>query len=296
MTASLVKYSSLQIAVIAAFFASPVRILAEPTHSQTVTDVCIAVPAIDEDSLRPFLEMVLKPGERIELNKIPPEAMAKLATLQKQATERQATDWANLCRYAAGNAKAHQGGKPQRVVFLGDSITEYWRQGDPAFFSDTVQDRGISGQTTAQILLRFYPDVIALKPRVVHIMAGTNDVAGNLAPVSDDTIIANITAMLDMAKANHIKVVLASIPPARFMGWKPGLSPAHRIALLNQRLRQLAGERGAVYLDYHSRLRDDQGGFQAALANDGVHPNRDGYAIMRPMAERAIAQSEHRKY
>jgi len=287
--------TALKVGLAAALFASPMRVWAEPAQSQTISDVCAVVPAFDDDPVRPFLEMVLRSGAQVELNKIPPETMTKLVTLQRQATERRETDWANLCRYSADNAKVNQVGIAQRVVFLGDSITEYWRQGDPAFFDGTVQDRGISGQTTAQILLRFYSDVIALKPRVVHIMAGTNDVAGNLGVVSDDTIIGNITAMIDMAKASHIKVILASIPPARFMSWKPGLSPAPRIVLLNQRLRQLAADRRAVYLDYHTRLRDDQGGFQAALSNDGVHPNRDGYAIMRPLAEQAIIQSNRRK-
>ena len=245
--------------------------------------------------MRPFLERVLTPGPQITPAAIPPETMARLMALQKEAAARQAKDWANLCRYAADNAKIGAENTAPRTVFMGDSITEYWRQGDPAFFTDPVHNRGISGQTTAQMVLRFYPDVVALKPRVVHIMAGTNDVAGNLGPVSDDTIVANLTAMLDMAKANRIRVVLASIPPARFMSWKPGMTPAPRIAALNLRLKQLADDRGAVFVDYHARLRDDQGGFQAALANDGVHPNRDGYALMRPLAERAIAQAARKR-
>ncbi len=266
----------------AAFFTLPVS---------AQDNICSTIPAVDYGQAKPYVEMVLTPGQKIDLSKIPPDYLAKMMALQKVAAERQAKDWANLCRYAADNVTLAESGKPVSTVFLGDSITEYWQQGDPAFFFDKIQDRGISGQTTAQILLRFYPDVVALKPRVVHIMAGTNDVAGNLGPVSDDTIIANITAMLDIAKANKIRVVLASIPPARFMSWKPGLTPAPRINALNQRLQQLAKARGAVYVDYHSRLKDEQGGFHAALANDGVHPNRDAYAIMRPMAEKAIAQA-----
>ena len=263
--------------------------------AQTVSDACAAIPPFDDTAVRPFLEMVLTPGAPVDPARIPPDTMAKLMALQKEAATRQAKDWANLCRYAPDNANFRDSRNPPRAVFLGDSVTEYWRQGDPAFFTDTVQNRGISGQTTAQMLLRFYADVVTLKPRVVHIMAGTNDVAGNLGPVSDDTIVANVAAMLDMAKANRIGVVLASIPPARFMSWKPGMIPGPRIAALNLRLKQLAEARDAIYVDYHARLRDDQGGFQTALANDGVHPNRDGYALMRPLAERAIAQAARKR-
>jgi len=267
----------------------------DPAKNRTVTDICSTIPPLNDSAVRPLIELVLTPGDRIDPSKIPPDAMAKVAALQKASLERQAKDWANLCRYAADNAAVQAGGKTPRTIFHGDSITEYWQRGDPAMFGETVLDRGISGQTTAQILHRFYPDVIALKPRVVHIMAGTNDVAGNLGPVSDDTIIDNITAMIDIAKANGIKVVLASIPPAKFLSWKPGVTPAARIIELNRRLRALAKTRAAVFVDYHSQLKDDQDGFQTALANDGVHPNRNGYAIMRPMAERAIAQAERKR-
>ena len=288
--------NSIKAVLATAFFVTPAYAQSESAPAtQTVSDACAETPPFDEAAMRPFLERVLTPGPQITPAAIPPETMAKLMALQKEAAARQAKDWANLCRYSADNAKVGAEGTAQRTVFLGDSITEYWRQGDPAFFTDPVQNRGISGQTTAQMVLRFYPDVVALKPRVVHIMAGTNDVAGNLGPVSDDTIVANLTAMLDMAKANRIRVVLASIPPARFMSWKPGMTPGPRIAALNLRLKRLADNRGAVFIDYHASLRDEQGGFQAALANDGVHPNRQGYAVMRPLAERAIAQAARKR-
>ena len=284
------KYSCWFVGVLACLsLAQSVSATGGAPATQTVSDSCAATPPFDDAAMRPYLERVLTPGPQVTLAAIPPETMTKLMALQKEAVARQAKDWANLCRYAADNANVRDESAAQRAVFLGDSITEYWRQGDPAFFADSVRNRGISGQTTAQMVLRFYPDVVALKPRVVHIMAGTNDVGGNLGPVADDTIVANLTAMLDMARANRIAAVLASIPPARFMSWKPGLTPAPRIVALNLRLKQLAEARGAVFVDYHARLRDDQGGFQAALTNDGVHPNRDGYALMRPLAERAIA-------
>ncbi len=292
--------NSIKAAFATAFFASPVWAQSDDATAaapavQTVSEVCAAVPPFDDAAMRPFLERVLTPGPQITPAAIPPETMTRLMALQKEAVARQAKDWANLCRYAADNAKAGSENTARRTVFLGDSITEYWRQGDPAFFTGPLQNRGISGQTTAQMVLRFYADVVALKPRVVHIMAGTNDVAGNLGAVSDDTIVANLTAMLDMAKANNIRAVLASIPPARFLSWKPGTTPGPRIAALNLRLRRLADSRGAVFVDYHAILRDDQGGFQAALANDGVHPNRQGYALMRPLAERAIALAARKR-
>lgn len=292
MIATRMLSNSIKAILVTACFATPAwaQSVSAPT-TQTVNEVCAVAPPFDDATMRTYLERVLTPGPQVTPTAIPPETMAKLMALQKEAIARQAKDWADLCRYAADNANVRDGRNPPRAVFLGDSITEFWRQGDPAFFAGTVQNRGISGQTTAQMVLRFYPDVVALKPRVVHIMAGTNDVGGNLGPVSDDTIVANISAMLDMARANRIAVVLASIPPARLMSWRPGLTPAPRIVALNLRLKQLAEARGAVFVDYHAQLRDDQGGFLAALANDGVHPNRDGYALMRPLAERAIAQA-----
>ena len=265
--------------------------VADTTAAQPsiAVDLCASLPPFDFSMAAPFIEMVLTPGQGIDLSKFTPDQLTQMAAFQKEAAARQALDWANLCRYADDNRRVIASAVPQRAVFLGDSITDYWQFADPSYFGTDVQNRGISGQTTAQMLLRFYPDVIALKPRVVHIMAGTNDVAGNLGLVSDDTIIANISAMIDMADAHGIKVVIASIPPAQFMSWKPGLSPAPRILLLNQRLAELAQSRGAVYLDYHSRLRDDKDGLPLTFANDGVHPNRDAYAIMKPMANDAIA-------
>lgn len=197
-------------------------------------------------------------------------------------------DWPYLCRYRDENAAIQRSGVRPQVVFLGDSITEFWRQAQPDMFGDKVVDRGISGQTTPQILLRFYADVVALHPRAVHIMAGTNDIAGNTGPTSDDQIFDNIRAMLDIAAANHIKVVLASITPAAA---GDAAHPASRILALNARLRQLARERGAIFVDYHTPMSDERGGIRPALANDGLHPNREGYAAMRPLAERALAQA-----
>lgn len=240
-------------------------------------------------------QLATTPGVRFDLAALAAKDPAAAQALRERAGQdkaQPALDWAQLCRYKAENAEATARGRP-RVVFLGDSITELWRYGDPGLFSDRVLDRGISGQTTSQILLRFQADVVALHPDVVHLMAGTNDVAQNTGPISDEDILANIEAMIDLARANHIGVVLASIPPMARVAWRPEIpAVAARIDRLNDALRGLAAERGVVFVDYNSALRDAGGGFRASLANDGVHPNRDGYALMRPLAEHALAEAQ----
>jgi lysophospholipase L1-like esterase len=145
------------------------------------------------------------------------------------------------------------------------------------------------------MLLRMYPDVINLRPRVVHIMAGTNDISGNTGPTSDQTIVDNIRAMIVLAKANGIKVVLASITPSSGFIMRAGFNPAARIAHVNGLLRQLAVEQGVTFVDYYTPMVDGAGGLRAGLANDGLHPNRSGYAIMHPLTEKAIAQAEKRR-
>ena len=242
----------------------------------------------------PFIDAMVTPGKQLGdvLKAMPPETLGKLAAKQKSDAEHMTTDWANLCRYAGENEAVLASGVQPRVVFLGDSITEFWKLADPELFTATVLDRGISGQTTPQILLRFYQDVVALHPRVVHIMAGTNDVAGNTGPTSDSAILNNLCAMIKLAKANHIRVVLASIPPAKVFGWQPALHPAERIVGLNRQLAAMAREEQVVFADYHGRLADPDGGFAATLANDGVHPNQNGYAVMKPLAMQAIAEAE----
>ncbi len=205
----------------------------------------------------------------------------------KAEEERARSDWPNLCRYRLANAALK---RSPRVVFIGDSITESWVAGDPSLFGDDVIGRGISGQTSPQILLRFFQDVIELRPQIVHIMAGTNDIAGNTGRTTEQDFKNNITAMVDLARAHHIQVVLASILPASGFSWKPGLTPASTIVELNRWLRNLALKSHIRYVDYHSVLADAQGGFIAALSNDGVHPNRDGYAVMKKLTLRAIAK------
>ena len=202
-------------------------------------------------------------------------------------------DWAWQCRYRADNA-AIDPSNPPKVVFIGDSITEGWLGADPDFFAHGNIDRGISGQTSPQLLVRFWQDVVALRPQIVHIMVGTNDIAGNSGPTTPVAYKNAIRAMATLAKANGIAVILGSIPPADHFTWAPQHKPAPWVAALNLWLKDYAASEGLVYADYYGALAGPNGEFPAALAPDGVHPNTAGYAAMRPIAEQAIARAEAR--
>ncbi len=178
-----------------------------------------------------------------------------------------------------------------RVVFIGDSITEAWSVADLAPSRLEVLNRGIGGQTTPQILLRFRHDVVELRPRVVHILAGTNDLAGNTGPTTLEAIEDNLKSMVEIAEANHIRIVLASVPPALDFPWRPGLRPAARIVALNAWARGYARRHKLVYADYYRALTDSHGGFASSLSDDGVHPNKAGYAVMTSLARQAIARA-----
>jgi lysophospholipase L1-like esterase len=207
-----------------------------------------------------------------------------------QTPDKLRTDWADLARYRDENAKLRPP-RPgeQRVVFMGNSITDAWAQYfDTMFPGKPYVGRGISGQTTPQMLVRFRQDVIALKPAVVVILAGTNDIAGNTGPSTLEMIEDNLASMTELAHANRIKVVLASVLPVYDYPWKPGLQPAVKIVALNAWIRNYAAQHGATYLDYHSAMADQRQGMRAELSTDGVHPNESGYRIMAPLAERAI--------
>jgi lysophospholipase L1-like esterase len=195
-------------------------------------------------------------------------------------------DWAFLNRYRKENASLAP--DSARVVFLGDSITQNWAS-NPFISQNThYVGRGISGQTTAQLLVRFRADVIDLRPRLVHIMAGTNDIAGNNGPESDDEIEDAIRSLVELALANHIRVLLASIPPAQDFNWRPNLNPAPRIRRINEWLRSYASQPGVSYVDYWSALATSEGSMKPGLAVDGVHPNEQGYERMAPIAAAAI--------
>ncbi len=198
-------------------------------------------------------------------------------------------DWANICRYRTLNAALTT--DPARVVFIGNSITEFWAIADPAMFATHNVNRGISGQVTAQSLARFMADVVALKPRVVHIWTGTNDIAGNGGPTTLTAIEDNIRAMVAIAKANRIAIIIGSITPAHDFGWRPGLDPAPKIAALNARFKSFAAANGVTYADYFAVLNDGAGGLQTRYSRDGVHPNRLGFEALRPVAEQAIQRA-----
>jgi lysophospholipase L1-like esterase len=226
----------------------------------------LAVPALAEDVC------VKKPGT--------PPALEP---------ERLLTDWAWLARYRDENAQLIASKTKVHTVFLGDSITEGWRQKQPDFFGKGNVCRGISAQTTPQMLVRMRSDVVDLFPRVVHLMAGTNDIAFNTGPMSADDTKRNIQAICDIARANKIRVVLASIPPAAFFPWRPGLETASTILALNGWIMGYAKATGAVYADYHSAMSNGKGGMRPGLATDEVHPSEEGYEVMRSVAEQAIA-------
>jgi len=175
---------------------------------------------------------------------------------------------------------------------MGNSITDSWAKFFPQMFAGKPYiGRGISGQTTPQMLVRFRQDVIALKPAVVVILAGTNDIAGNTGPSTLEMIEDNLMSMTELARANNIRVVLSSVLPAYDYPWKRGLEPAPKIVALNGWIKSYAARVGAVYLDYHSAMADARQGLRAELTSDGVHPNEAGYRLMAPLAEAAIAQS-----
>jgi lysophospholipase L1-like esterase len=198
------------------------------------------------------------------------------------------TDWAWLGRYREDNAKLLASDEKIDAVFLGDSITEGWARTDPAFFSKGIVGRGISAQTTPQLLVRMHADVISLKPRVVHIMAGTNDIAGNTGPMTPEDSHNNLMAMCEIARAHGIRIVLGSVPPASKYWWHAGVQPKQAALALNDWMRSYAKEIGATYADYATALTDAAGNMKLDLAKDEVHPTAEGYAVMRPIAQRAI--------
>ena len=201
-----------------------------------------------------------------------------------------AVEFAGLARYRAANAAL---GAPQpgtsRVVFFGNSITEGWARHFATMFPGRPYvGRGISGQTTAQMLLRFRQDVVALKPAAVVILAGTNDIAGNTGPATLEEIQDNLAAMTELAQANGIKVLLCAILPVYDYPWKPGLTPAPKIMAVNRWLKDYAAQRGATFVDYHTPFADERGGMRPEHAADGVHPTDAGYRIMAGIVEPLI--------
>jgi len=210
----------------------------------------------------------------------------------RQRLEAVSEDWPNLARYRGENASLQPAAKGEsRVVFMGDSITDAWPRVGAFFPGKPYVCRGISGQTTAQMVLRFRQDVIALGPRVVVILAGTNDIAGNTGPYDPGFTRGNIASMVELARANGIRVVLAAVTPAFDYPWRTGLAPAGKIVALNAWIRDYAADSGCTFLDYFTPMADARNGMRPGYSSDGVHPTAAGYVVMEPLAEQAIAQA-----
>jgi lysophospholipase L1-like esterase len=227
---------------------------------------------------------------------VPAPAVEPATSKEIASMQAKLNDWPQLARYQADNAAlAPAAAGELRVVFYGDSITDGWgrRPGTESTFfpGKPYVNRGISGQTTPQMVVRFRQDVIDLHPAAVVILAATNDVAGNTGPMTPEMTEDNFRSMADLAHANGIKVILASITPAFDYPWKRGLEPAPKIRALNAWLKDYCQQHGYTYLDYYTALTDTEGGMKAGTSVDGVHPNEKGYAIMEPLAQAAIDQT-----
>ena len=202
-------------------------------------------------------------------------------------------DWANLARYEDDNLKVGLPKKDERrVVFMGDSITEEWSNLYPEYFTEKGYiNRGIGGQTTPQMLIRFKPDVVDLKPEIVVILAGTNDIAGNTGPSNAKIITDNIFSMAEIAKAYQMKVVLSSILPVYEYDWAREIKdPPSTIQAVNDALKQYARDQGLIYLDYFSSMVDERQGLNSDYTSDGVHPNESGYILMSSLAEEVLSE------
>jgi len=204
-----------------------------------------------------------------------------------------AQDWADLNHFKEANSTVPElQDNENRIVFMGNSITIGWLNNRPEFFEGKPYiNRGISGQTTPQMLIRFRQDVIDLNPKVVTILAGTNDIAGNTGPSTLEMIMDNIKGMAELAHANGIKVILSSTLPAYDYPWKPGLEPSGKIIALNKTINEYAETNGHIYLDYFSAMVDERNGLPKKYAEDEVHPTVEGYKVMEPLVEAAIAEA-----
>jgi acyl-CoA thioesterase I len=213
-----------------------------------------------------------------------------LKTMQHE-TEKTLHDWPNLARFKDANAELGSPAKGEnRIIFFGDSITQNWNLAD-SFPGKPYVNRGISGQTTPQILLRLRQDVIDLKAKVVVILAGTNDIAENTGPISIEAIEGNLASMVELAQKNDIKVILSSVLPVARYEWRPAIQPIEKIRSLNQWMKEYASQNGIEYLDYYSAMVDQKSGLKDELGTDGVHPNRAGYAVMAKLADKVIAKA-----
>jgi lysophospholipase L1-like esterase len=225
------------------------------------------------------------PGQQIDSTQI---------KARNAEADRIRNDWPYLQKYSKMNSDLPAPAPGEdRVVFMGNSITEMWARYFPTMFPGKPYiNRGIGGQTTPQMLVRFHQDVVALKPKVVVILAGTNDIAGNTGPATLEMIENNLAGMAEIAKANGIRVVLASVLPVYTYSWRPEIEhPADTIVALNKWLKDFAETHGEIYLDFHSAMKDERNGMRKEITTDGVHVNEAGYRIMAPLTVAAIEQA-----
>lgn len=254
--------------------------------------VLTCCPTVFSQSVAPTSSQAQKPAE--------PSAEDQLTPYQRSQLVRTFNDWAFLAKYReADDALPPPAAGENRVVFMGDSITEGWGMKATGSNVDRGEffpgkpyiNRGISGQTTPQMLVRFRQDVVDLKPKAVVVLAGTNDIAENTGKTTIREIGNNIASMSDLARANGVAVVLCTVLPASDFRWHPGLQPAPKIRALNAWIREYAEKNGLVYVDYYSSMVNSEGGLKSDLSPDGVHPNKAGYEIMAPLAEAGIAEA-----
>ncbi len=261
-------------------------------HAQGQTPAAITITPMAQAQVQAPGSASMAPAARPAAPKSP------AASWQAQHEQQLLQDFPWLERFRAMNAALPApAAQETRIVFLGDSITENW-QHDGVPFVPTLPgqpwvriNRGISGQTTPQMVLRFYPDVLQLQPSVVVLMAGTNDIAGNTGPMTLQDSENNLAAMADMARAHHLRMVLCSVLPAADFPWHRGLQPAEKIRSLNAWIQSYAASHGIVYVDFWTAMATPEGGLPANISLDGVHPNHAGYAIMNPLVDVGIRKA-----
>ena len=205
----------------------------------------------------------------------------------------QAQDWPQLSYYQEANKALETSGNTVEAVFFGDSITEGWPQFNPSFFdSNNFVGRGIGGQTTPQLLLRFRQDVLDLRPKKVILLAGINDIAENTGPISLEAIMENIKGITEMAIANEVEMVLCAVLPANSFPWRPSIIPTNKVIALNQMIMAYALEKNLIYVDYYTPMVNEELGLKSTLGYDTVHPNKTGYSLMEEVLFKSIYTNE----
>ena len=264
----------LLVVMAAASLAEPIS-LARPVG--IVDDPCPPPLEKPEGVIRGY-DLLIVPGA-LERSKFPaPDGPAE-ERYWVALEQLKSSDWPDLCRYQRENVADSARG-PVQAVFIGDSITDFWKMASPDYFAGGVLDRGISGQSSGQMVLRFQADVVALKPRVVHVLAGTNDAANNTGPLRPIDVENNLRTMAELARLHGIRVIFGTIPPAHYFFWQKGLDPRPRIAQINDWIRRYVRRERLAIVDYHAVLSNPDGTFREDLSNDGVHPNANGYRVM----------------